>query len=192
MMAQYCTLNEIKGDLNITDDTYDNTLAGMIEAASQAIDNYCDRQFATVTEARYFDGAGPTIFIDDLVSVTTFKLDEDGDGTFEATLAATDYVLYPLNKTPKTYAKISNDSDYGSFASGIKNGVEITGVWGYQSTVPEAIRRATLMLASRLFKRKDSAYASVVATTELGQFEVFRGMDSDMQMILAPYRRRRV
>ena len=32
---------------------------------------------------------------------------------------------------PYTRAEISHDSDYSSFASGIKKGVQIVGVWGY-------------------------------------------------------------
>jgi hypothetical protein len=81
-------------------------------------------------ETRYFNGAR-ILFLPDLLSATTFKLDEDGDATFESTLATTDYNLYPLNDFPKIRAEISANSDYGGFASGIKKGVEIAGNWGY-------------------------------------------------------------
>jgi hypothetical protein len=76
---------------------------------------------------------------DDLLTVTTFKVDEDGDATYESTLATTDYHLQPYNDTPKTWIIISSDSDYGGFASGIKKGIEIAGTFGYgdgKSTTP--------------------------------------------------------
>ena len=107
-------------------------LRKILEACSREIDSYVDRAFFCWEGVRYYDGAGKFFkFDDDILSITTFKLDEDGDGTFESTLDAEDYVLYPLNAYPKEYAKPSAQGDYGSFASNIPKGVEIDGVFGY-------------------------------------------------------------
>jgi hypothetical protein len=96
------------------------------------IDRYTGRSFGVKSETRYFDGA-LHLWIDDLLSINAsgLKTDEDGDATYENTLATTDYILYPLNKYPKYKIELSNDSNYGSFASGVKQGVQIAGVWGY-------------------------------------------------------------
>jgi hypothetical protein len=130
-MNCYSDLTTIKSRLNIDSTDYDTDLLALLNAASRQIDRFCNRFFYVMSETRYFNGANSPIFLDDLLNVTTFKLDEDGDGTYEETMATTDYVLYPLNSYPKTYAMISSDSNYGSFASGIKKGVEITGDFGY-------------------------------------------------------------
>jgi hypothetical protein len=67
----------------------------------------------------------------------TVKLDINGDGTFETTLAATDFNLYPFNPgiSPPSVAKtslvISHASAYSDFACGIERGVQIAGTWGY-------------------------------------------------------------
>ena len=107
-------------------------LRGILEAVSRAIDSVTLRKFYCYEATRYFDGAGRYFKLDDdLLEVTTFKLDEDGDATYESTLAATDYILYPRNQFPKEWIKPAPDGDYGGFASGILNGVEIAGVWGY-------------------------------------------------------------
>ena len=126
----YCTLDEVKSELEITNETYDDMLQGMIEQAKEFIDDFCDRQFDATAATRYFDGAGSLLLIDDLSSIAGASdgifLDEDGDGTFATTaMATTDYILYPLNKSPKNRVEISNDSDYGGFAKGIKKGVRL-------------------------------------------------------------------
>ena len=186
----YCTLNGVKSELDIESDDNDDMLQAMIEQTKGFIDSFCNRKFDTVTAtARYFDGAGSILFIDDLVLIDAlgFKLDLDGDGTYEVTLATTDYTLYPLNTTPKTIIKISHNSNYGGFASGIRKGVQITGTWGYASTIPKPINRASMIQVCRWFKRKDSAYAIEVGTGELGTIQVGRGLDPDIALILKPY-----
>jgi len=123
-------------------------------------------------------------------SIGGFRLDTDGDGAYESTLATTDYKLYPLNKMPKTRIEISSNSNYGGFASGVKKGVEIKGTWGYASTIPKAISRASMIQVCRWFKRKDSAFATVVGVGELGMVEISRGLDPDIALILKPYMKR--
>lgn len=130
-MNCYASLTEIKAVLGISSTTDDTVMLNILEAASRAIDEYCQRHFYAETDTRYFDGAGTRLWIDDLLSVTTFKKDDDGDATFEDTLATTDYNLYPLNTYPKWQARISEDSNYAGFALGIDKGVEIDGLWGY-------------------------------------------------------------
>lgn len=191
--GNYCTLEEAKEELNITSENYDSIFQALITQAKTFIDNYCDRNFEAATATRYFDGSAAPLFIDDLITVTTFKLDEDGDGTYESTLTAnTDYVLYPLNETPKTYVKVGNDSSYGGFASGIRRGVQIIGSWGYASTVPAPIRLASIIQVCRWYKRKDTAFQDVVSTPELGTYIAYKGLDSDIQLLLEPYRRKRI
>ncbi|MDD5512070.1 MAG: phage head-tail connector protein [Dehalococcoidales bacterium] len=188
----YCNIYEVKRDLDITEDTKDHVIQPLIEEAKIHIDNYCKREFDTTSETRYFDGSASPLFIDDLVSVTTLKLDEDGDGTFEATLTTDDYILYPLNDYPKTMVKVNPNGDYGGFASGIKKGVEINGSWGYASTVPKPIRRAAIMQVCRWFKRRESGYATVVGMPDIGTFEVHHGLDPDIKELLKVYVRRKV
>lgn len=188
-MGNYVTLEAVKSDIEVDDNSVDAIVGRLIPQAEAFIERYCDRVFYAQTATRYFPGAGRTLFIDDLLSVTTFKLDEDGDGTFESTLAATDYVLFPLNENPKTWVELSQSSSYGGFAAGVNKGVEIAGSWGYDSTVPEDIRRAALIQVVKWFKRKND-YSTVVGGGELGEVQVHYGLDPDIKMILAPFVKR--
>jgi hypothetical protein len=123
----------------ITDKTEQVRFRKLLENASRYLDKRCGRHFYCKEETRYFDGADRQLVIDDLLSLTTIKTDEDGDGVFENTLASTDYFIYPLNGYPKYWLEINPNGDYSSFATGIQKGVEIVGVWGYgDSATPYA------------------------------------------------------
>ena len=136
--GSYCTIADLKGVLGITSTTDDTVMRKILESASRSIESYCNRRFYVTSETKYFDGAR-TLWIPDLLSINAsgLKTDEDGDATFENTFATTDYILYgggledSLNIYPRTRIEISEDSDYGSFANGVKKGVQIAGVWGY-------------------------------------------------------------
>jgi len=78
----------------------------LLEAASRRVDQRCRRFFYTEHATRYFDGDGyENIYVPDLLAVpdTTdgIKLDEDGDRTYELSLAAaTDYYLEHAGRSP--------------------------------------------------------------------------------------------
>lgn len=185
----YATLAEIKARLGIpTADTADDTvLEAVIEAASRAIDNETGRVFYATTATKYFRADdGDLLFIPDLLSVTTLKTDSDGDRTYETTWATTDYDLEPYNDAPYTRIRLTPSGRY-SFPTHAK-GVEIAGSWGYNATgsYPDAINEACLILASRLFKRKDAPFG-VAGTAEMGQLRIGK-TDPDVAGLLYPYR----
>ena len=135
-MNSYGDLTTLKNEayLNITttDATRDTRLLRQLEAASRMIDKYTRRFFYTYEDTWYYDGWGNTAWFDDILSITTLKTDEDGDTTFENTLTEdTDFYLYPVQGFPKTHTKIAPNGSYGSFANGMKKGVELDGVFGY-------------------------------------------------------------
>ena len=133
-MNAYGDVTSLKSSsyLNIDVTTHDTYLRKLLEDATRRIDKWTERIFYCLDATRYFDGAGAKLVLPfDLLSITTLKTDEDGNGTYESTLATTDYHLYPLNDVPKVRIEINPNGNYGSFASGVKKGVEIAGVFGY-------------------------------------------------------------
>jgi hypothetical protein len=132
----YATLSELKTILSITATTDDIPMRKILEASTRAIESYLNRHCYSTTETKYFNGA-VTLWIPDLLAITTLKTDEDGDATYENTFDTGDYFLYgpgiedALNLYPKVRIEINPNGDYGSFANGVKKGVEIAGIWGY-------------------------------------------------------------
>lgn len=115
-----------------TDAIRDVRQVRMLEAASRMIDSYCKRFFHTDESDRYYDGQGSRFDMEDILSVSTLKLDNDDDKTYENSLIEnTDYYLLPYNDFPKRKAQIRSQGSYASFANGVAKGIEITGVFGY-------------------------------------------------------------
>jgi hypothetical protein len=187
----YAGTNELKAYLSITDTTDDALLEVALEAAAQVINAYTGRRFdAVAASTRYYvaDDVG-AIYVDDLVSVTTLKTDEDGDGVFERTWATTDYQLYPYNAAayglPYTQIRRTPDGDYW-FPKGGRY-VQIVGTFGY-SGVPAAVRQACLLLAAKNYKRKDAIFG-VGGSGDMGQLvvQVPQHLDSQIKGLLSPF-----
>jgi len=52
---------------------------------------------------------------------------------------------------------------------------------------PAQITEAVILTASRLWRRKDSSYATVIASPEMGAMEIYRGMDPDVKLFLQAF-----
>ena len=133
MLNSYADVTTFKSEeyAGIVSNTEQERFRKLLEQASRHMDKQTHRRFYCWEGIKYYDGKGGNLLIDDILSISLLRLDEDADDVYEATMAATDYLLYPANKFPKDRLELSNDSDYGGFASSVPRGVEITGVHGY-------------------------------------------------------------
>ena len=200
----YATRNQIKAALRIgTADTIDDDLIdNCAGAASRLIDGYCNRQFWSVGSATtrvYMADNDFYCHIDDIAG-TAIILKTSGatDGTFDVTWSPSDYQLEPLNGRLDglqwSYDKIRAVGDYlfptvnGNY--GEQALVQLTAVFGWPS-VPEPVTQATIIQASRIFKRYDSPLG-VAGFGDLGAIRVSRFLDPDMAQLVEPYRRMRL
>lgn len=97
-MNAYTRLLDLKAEVqgSGSKNSNDAVLARLAERASRIADDHCRRHFYARTATRYIDTTGEKrLWLPfDVASITTLKVDEDGDGTYETTLAAnTDYWL---------------------------------------------------------------------------------------------------
>ena len=191
----YATLADVKAALRIPNaDTVDDAiLEGNIEAASRLVDGYTMRSFYNAgTAVRYFapDNA-MYLAIDDAVSISEVATSSDFDTTYDLVWASTDYQQEPLNGRadglggwPTTGIRAIGNYDFY-----VNNGqalARVTGVWGW-SAVPSAVKQATIIQASRIFKRLDSPLG-VLSSPDLGFIRVGTRLDPDVQMLVSPYR----
>lgn len=191
----YATLAQVKASARITDSVDDDLLELAIEAASREIDQACERSFYNAgTATRIFAAQDQYVTeIDDLVSLVHLKTDPEGDGNYTITWSATDYVLEPLNGIaggiPQPSTRIRARDTY---LFPIEEGeplVEVRGVWGW-SSVPTAITQATVILASRIFKRNDSPLG-VAGFGDLGVIRVGK-LDPDVESLIHAFRKPRM
>jgi len=197
----YCTLAQVKAALRITDNTDDTLIEGSVEAASRLIDGYTLRNFYSVgTATRLFTAPDPLYCpIDDIAGTAiTIQTSTQADGTFDVTFAVTDYQLEPLNGNLDGIAwafdRIRAVGDYAfpmvSANFGEQALVKVTAVFGWPA-VPAAITQATILQASRHFKRYDSPLG-VAGFGDFGVVRVSRFLDADVQMLVEPYRKMRL
>ena len=190
----YATLAQVKAALRITDTVDDTLLEMATESASRAVDSYTNRVFYSTGTAvtRYYVPRDSYLCeIDDLVSLTSLATNPDGN--FDVSWASTDYQLEPLNgladSQPSPYTRIRAIGDYTFDSSDAEASVKLTGVFGY-SAVPIAITQATIIQASRIFKRLDSPLG--IISGELGSMRVGSQLDPDVRQLVESYRKVRM
>jgi hypothetical protein len=200
----YATRNQVKAALRIgTADTLDDDLIdNCVGAASRLIDGYCNRRFwqSGTAEARVFQAEDSFYCsIDDIAGTAlTLKSSTQADGTFDLTWSRSDYQLEPLNGNLDgltwSYDKIRAVGDYLFPTVNANYGeqalVQVTAIFGWPA-VPEPITQATIIQASRIFKRYDSPLG-VAGFGDLGAIRVSRFLDPDMAQLVEPYRRMRI
>lgn len=196
-MSDYCTLSQLKAALRITDGVDDTQLELAIDSASRFIDQHCERTFAvaagTATRDYVPASAYAPLDIDDATSIVEVRIDDDLEGTFAEVLTALDYQAEPVNGRvggqlwPYTALRPFEDGywpvEYGRAT------VRVTATYGWPA-VPDAVRQACILQASRLFTRYDSPLG-VAGWGDMGVMRVSYRVDPDVAMLLAPYRRLR-
>ena len=197
----YCTLAQVKAALRITDSTDDTLLEGSVESASRLIDGYAMRSFYNAgTAARVFS-TNDSLYVqtDDMAgTAVTIETSTLGDGVWDVTFAATDYQLEPLNGTLDgitwAYDRVRAVGDYVFPTTSVLQGegqalVRVTAVWGWPA-IPKAIETATIIQATRIFKRFDSPLG-VAGFGDFGAVRVSRFLDPDVEQLVMPYRKMR-
>jgi hypothetical protein len=188
----YCSLAEIKASAGISDSVDDTMLELAVEAASRFVDSYTQRYFYNAgTATRLFVPQDSYVTeIDDAISISVLQT-SDGDN-FGTTWAAKDYQLEPLNGNvdgltghPSTRIRAVDD-----FLFNVLDGeatVRVTGVWGW-SAVPVAVKQATVIQASRIFKRNSSPLG-IAGFGEMGAIRVGVQLDPDVRHLIDVYRK---
>jgi hypothetical protein len=187
----YATLQEVKNSLRITDSIDDTMLEVAIESASRMIDGYTARTFSNAgTAVRNFAATDDlNLIIDDAISVSEVASTDEIGGSYTI-WKVTDYQLEPVNSRSDglymPYTGIRAINDYAWPVVDQQALVRITGVWGFPA-VPIAIKQATIIQASRLFKRLDSPLG-VAGFGDMGAIRVGRYLDPDVEQLAMPFR----
>jgi hypothetical protein len=187
----YATLSDVKAALRITDSVDDTLLEMATESASRLIDGYAYRSFYNAgTATRDFVSEDSFLAnIDDLISLTELKTTSEVGDPY-VTWTANDYQLNPINGRIDglvvPYTSILAVDDLLFNKVGEQALVRVTGVWGW-SAIPVAIKQATIIQASRIYKRLDSPLG-VAGFGDLGAIRVGRALDPDVEQLVMPYR----
>jgi hypothetical protein len=187
----YATLQEVKNSLRITDNIDDSLLETAIESASRMIDGYTARTFSNAgTATRNFAATDAiNLIIDDAISVSVVSSTDEVGDTY-VVWEANDFQLEPLNSRSDglymPYTGIRAVNTYTWPVVDQQALCRITGVWGWPS-VPIAIKQATIIQSSRLFKRLDSPLG-VAGYGDMGAIRISRFLDPDVEQLAMPFK----
>lgn len=196
----YATLSELKAEIGIPDaDTVDNTaLTLALDAASAQVDAFCDRTFtadSVATTRDYMVTDTGRLDIDPVSTLTGLivQTDDNADGTYETTwTVGTDFRIEPTNATAAgvPWERLVALGTRWFPRNTYRPGVRVTAKFGWPGgTVPAAVKKATLIQAARLFKRKDAPFG-VAGSVEFGsEMRLLEKIDPDALALLKRYRR---
>lgn len=187
----YVSLAEAKEWLKINpDDAQDDPIIERaVETASRSIDRFCKRRFyldATAT-ARTFEATTlDTLYVTDIGSTSGLIVatDDAANGQFSTIWDASDYQTEPSYIAEKPIVTIRALSGGFPIYSNHRYGVKVTAKWGWPA-VPVEVEQATVILTSRLVKRKDAP----TGVEGFGEFGVVRisPTDKDVVNLIGPY-----
>lgn len=203
--ANLCTVSNVRDMLEVTADTSrDALIASLIPAASAAIMNEVDREFApaTTSATRRFrvDGRVVNLAPFDLRTVTTAVINPETSSP--TTLAVTaDYQLEPVGAPSGTYTSLALSAWLASlYASNTLYAfgyalLDITGAWGF-AAVPADVNRACVLTVGS-WMRRDVASMFAAGELDIGGGGVAVGMPGSLRIpdaalkLLAPWYRLR-
>jgi hypothetical protein len=169
-MANLASADDVKEALGIPipDDVDDSRIDLACLAATQMIQQYCQRQFTPddTASARIFVAESYALtFVEDFYTTVGLivQTDPGRGGLFDQTWAATDYQLEPLNNknygedwpyhTIRSTAGLYFPQYYGEAL------VKVTAKWGWTS-VPSAVKQAAVLQAITIFKSSDAPFGA--------------------------------
>ncbi len=202
-LPSYATKGELKTWVKVPalNTDFDTLMDLALSAASREIDKASNRSFVTtlsVAEARTYTAEWDSkkqryvVEIDDLMSLTSLavELDLDGSGDFTTDVTAADCVGFPYNASQKERPWTHLILPESTSASVRPGAVRITAKWGW-TAVPDAVKQACLMQASRIFNRKDSPYgiAGSPQADGGGELRLLAYLDADVAVLLKSVKR---
>lgn len=189
MTSTYASVADARASLLLETGEPQSTIDRLLDVASRRIDEFCDRSFAAPVEAtRTYRCAASSeagvseAAIGDLqalpaptVSVAASSFADADEWT---TLDAADVDLGEHRPGwPVTHLRLRGRCEW----------VRITGQFGWQA-VPPQIRRATLLLVARLYRREQSPLTTAASGGDLGETS-FTRYDPDFLALAKPFRR---
>ncbi|MDX2705805.1 phage head-tail connector protein [Streptomyces sp. PA03-6a] len=192
MAGEYASLDVLKQHLNIpvSDTTRDQLLTSAIAAASKAIDRDTGRRFSldSVASQRVYNPSGrraltcegELLIVDDIGSATGLIVETGSAGSWTT---VTDYETSPENALARGFPVTALLRPSGSWGSGAQR-VRVTARWGWPS-VPDEVVMATLIQATRLYKRADTP-EGVMGSAEWGVVRLAR-IDPDVYALTKHY-----
>lgn len=190
----YCTLQDVKNALAIDDPQDDLAIEAAIMSASRMIDDYTGRFFykdgtQASPVARYYTAKDWwTCNVDDITYISQIATDDNFDQTYSTVWSTSDYMVEPVNNPRRgwPWTRILAIGAY-IYPYNLPQSVKVTGAWGW-SSIPEEIKMAAKLQASRFFIRRQSPFG-IAGSPEIGTVRLSSRLDPDVELLIKPFRK---
>lgn len=184
---EYATLAQLKAQLTLDpdDDSRDTELWLKLASASRAIDEHCKRRFWIDDEvsARVYKPVGRVhrdlLLVDDIATETGVLVSVGTPGSYTALSVTPEFA--PDNAVARGRAITGIVAAGACWPTDPMSRIQVTAKWGWPE-VPGVVVEATLIQASRYWKRKDTP-EGVSGSSEWGTIRMGR-VDPDVASML--------
>lgn len=188
MANEYAEIALLKKALGISDDARNDLLNAALEAASRSIDDHCGRRFyldeaASQRVYRPDSRVADDLFLVDDIGSTDDLVVETGNSVDGYTAVTSSVEYYPENASARGEALTGLLREDG-WQLGDHDRVRVTAAWGFPEVPPQVVQ-ATLILAARLYRRKDTP-EGVLGSAEWGTVRLSR-TDPDVAELVSRY-----
>lgn len=195
-MTVYATAAELRAQPDMNSSDSDVVLGALLEAASRAIDAYCNRPDGFVAvdtaAARVYPGSGrPVQWIDECVSISLVEVKTAVTDSSYVEWSSGDWLAFSgeprlpdYNRTPYQGVMVAPGGSYAVFTGGAGPTVRVTARWGYAATCPAAVQQACITLAARWYKRGKTFWSDAMTAPDGGVAMFRKALDPDVQFML--------
>ncbi len=193
----YATADELRSFIADGSSGSEDELKLAIETASRSVDRATNRQFGKVEqiESRWYevayDSASPfgpqrrwAVDVDDIMTADGLTV-AFGDGVNVVGEPLAGCIPTPVNAVvngrPWTKLLLPQSASVGS-----DRYVRVTGLFGW-TAVPDAIKLATMIQASRLFARRHAPFGILGSPETGGELRLLERLDADLMTSVRPY-----
>jgi hypothetical protein len=204
----YCTAFDVRQEIatgsgaDSVSPKWDYMLWQMALECSRLVDGHCGLEanafLASGSETRYVDGSGGVeLWLPwPATSISAVSVDESAAQSYTSWTQGTDYFRWPYQDSGMPSGNPILRLDINRLTTGGKSvwprrqrAVQIAGVWGYSTAVPDLVARACKTQVAEWYKLAMQGWSDTGGTPEFGQLEYPRKLDSMVMKLLDEFRR---
>lgn len=194
-MTDYTTKANVKALINsrglATDLTDDSVFDQLISAASAYMENQTHRVFVAASATRYFDTPladdARMLFIDECTGVTSVT------NGFGGLIPSTEYLVLPVNSTPKYAIRLKATSSYSwelSTTGDREAAITVVAPWGYSASCPADVRSAVESIVVNMYQsRRGQGADGIAQITAAGVIITPKDISAYAESVIRQYQR---
>lgn len=185
----YCTEDDIKAELGITDAVDDDRITRIVHAVSRQIDDFVGADIQPLSQTRYYRASSPwMVNTDPFTALTSVAYDSAGDWATYTTIT-TAYASPPnASNQGKPYTAIMLSPLSSNLFPMHERGVRVIATFGYGASAPNVIKEACIMQSALVYRQQVSGGAPITGGAEFSGPIIQAGLHPMVRRMLEPYR----